>query len=213
MHKPDAEGSALLIFPYTDSNHESDAPNYQNITPGPSPNRHTHRSRSRRRSAVKEKNSSPQQEWNQRAGTSPAPAFRSPSRPGNAKDGYCFIFSQERERPDEQDYLSGLWRDCDFTACVCRSISVVKDFFRAEFFQFQPRIVSPSCPAQHVGSIDSEGLIVLTTEWFSDDRTVVRRVWYVLLRSDSVLAVVEQRLCLSWYCHCSLVLSTHPDIT
>jgi hypothetical protein len=24
----------------------------------------------------------------------------------------------ERERPDEQDYFSGLWRGCDFTACV-----------------------------------------------------------------------------------------------
>ena len=40
--------------------------------------------------------------------------------------------SPERERPDEQDYLSGLWRGCDFTACVPRSIPVVKNFFRAE---------------------------------------------------------------------------------
>lgn len=38
----------------------------------------------------------------------------------------------ERERPDEQDYLSGLWRSCNFAAYVCRRISVVKNFFRAE---------------------------------------------------------------------------------
>ena len=41
----------------------------------------------------------------------------------------------ERRRPDEQDYLAGLWRGCDFTACVPRSISVVKNFFRAEVLE------------------------------------------------------------------------------
>jgi hypothetical protein len=85
-------------------------------------------------------------------------------------------FLPEREWPDEQNYLSGLWRDCDFTACVCRSISVVKDFFRAEVLQFQPRIASSSWPTQHIGSIDSEGLIVFHNRMVYDDRTVVLRV-------------------------------------
>ena len=50
----------------------------------------------------------------------------------HSREHLLLQFLPEREWPDEQNYLSGLWRDCDFTACVCRSISVVKNFFRAE---------------------------------------------------------------------------------
>jgi hypothetical protein len=73
---------------------------------------------------------------------------------------------------------------------------VVKDFFRAEVFQFQPRIASSSWPTQHIGSIDSEELIVYKKEIYetasvSDRSTVFEQ--RIALEDDDNLAGISQQ--------------------